>query len=305
MVAVELPANSDVAEAVVRASTGDGRLDVWIDDEQFIRDLGRLKELRSFLIQETVLTGATESSALSFGQLNQLRYRGHGRAPTEEEWAAVERHTQLLFALLTPSLRRRFVLGGLPWTIAWLPISFAAVALLSLLLAVIAIGHPIFGLGGASNVFPFYLVWLMSLGAVGSVAFIGMNALSVQEDATFDLTNNRLTAMRISLGALFGLVLTLPTNGFASFVQLCLGLLRPGENTSITPAGQLGLSISALLLLLPFILGFSTSLVILVLNQLVEGVQSFFGRPPVRSSAALAEAGATVSRTQGASTPSA
>jgi hypothetical protein len=174
--------------------------------------------------------------------------------------------------LLTPALRRRFVLGGLPWTIAWLPSSFAAVALVSLLLAVIAIGHPLVGFGGLSNVFPFYLVWLMSLGAVGSVAFIGMNALSVQEDATFDLTNGRLTALRISLGALFALVLTLPTDGYDSFVQLCQRLLRPGETAVSTQAGQLGLSISALLLLLPFILGFSTSLVILILNQLLEGV---------------------------------
>jgi hypothetical protein len=129
----------------------------------------------------------------------------------------------------------------------------------------------------------------MSLGAIGSVAFIGMNALSVQEDATFDLTNSRLMALRISLGALFGLVLTLPTDGFNSFVTFCSQILHPGETpaSSSSSAGQLGLSISALLLLLPFILGFSTSLVILVLNQLLEGVQSFFGRPSSRSSASL------------------
>ena len=34
---------------------------------------------------------------------------------------------------------------------------------------------------------PFYLVWLMSLGASGSIAFIGMNALSVQQDVTLTL----------------------------------------------------------------------------------------------------------------------
>jgi hypothetical protein len=288
MVAVDLPANSDVANGIVRAGTGGSHLDVWIDDEQFICDLGRLKDLRSFLIQETVLTGDAESSALSFGQLNQLRFRGNGRAPTEEEWTAVERHTQLLFALLTLSLRRRFVLGGLPSAIAWLPICFAAVALVSLLLAVVAGRIDVFGFRSITgNVFPFYLVWLMSLGAIGSIAFIGMNALSVQEDATFDLTNSRLMALRISLGALFALVLTLPTDGFNSFVTFCSQILHPGETPASSSAGQLGLSISALLLLLPFILGFSTSLVILVLNQLLEGVQSFFGRPSSRSSASV------------------
>jgi hypothetical protein len=49
-----------------------------------------------------------------------------------------------------------------------------------------------------ARVLPFYLLWLMSLGATGAVAFIGTNVLSVQEDATFDLTNTRLMALRIT-----------------------------------------------------------------------------------------------------------
>jgi hypothetical protein len=54
------------------------------------------------------------------------------------------------------------------------------------------------------------------MGAIGSVAFIGMNALSVQQDVTFDLNNDRLMVLRIVLGALFGIVLTLPF-GFTQF----------------------------------------------------------------------------------------
>jgi hypothetical protein len=33
-----------------------------------------------------------------------------------------------------------------------------------------------------------------------------------------------------------------------------------------------------MLLLLPFIVGFSTSLVVVIMNRLVDGVQAFFGR---------------------------
>jgi hypothetical protein len=64
--------------------------DVGINDEQFIRDLKRLKDLRSFFIQEAVNIDMADSTALSFGKLNLLRFRGSGRAPTEEEWSLVE-----------------------------------------------------------------------------------------------------------------------------------------------------------------------------------------------------------------------
>jgi predicted MFS family arabinose efflux permease len=62
-----------------------------------------------------------------------------------------------------------------------------------------------------------FLIWVAALGGVGSIAFIGMNALAVQDDATFDITNTKLIALRIALGALFGAVLTLPV-GYPSFL---------------------------------------------------------------------------------------
>jgi hypothetical protein len=39
----------------------------------------------------------------------------------------------------------------------------------------------------------------------------------------------------------------------------------------------------AIFLLLPFVLGFSTSLVIMILNRLVGGVQAFFGKTEMSS----------------------
>jgi hypothetical protein len=258
-----------------------------INDERFIKDLNKLRDLRSFLIQEAIPIG---SDSIEFGRLNLLRHNifpdRFGRSPTEEEWSQVESYTRILFGLLTPSLRRRFLLGGVPSLLAWLPIVLALIALVSLILAIITFDRPIFTeIGGGSlgaNVLPFYLVWLMSLGAIGSVSFIGMNALSVQEDITFDLTNVRLMFLRITLGALFGLVLTLPF-GFGGFLQFCQTIVRgtplqeTGDataNTGSVPA----LTFQAIMLVLPFILGFSTSLVILILNRFVDAVQAFFGR---------------------------
>ena len=109
---------------------------------------------------------------------------------------------------------------------------------------------------------------------MGSLAFIGMNALSVQRDISFDLTNMRLNYLRIILGALFGLVLTLPF-GYTGFLEFCNDIAV--GSTQVTKPE---ITIAALILLLPFILGFSTSLVILILNRFVDSVQSFFGASP-------------------------
>lgn len=251
---------------------------VLINDAQFIRDLRRLKELRSFLIQEAINISPADSSPLSFGRLNLLQYRFDGRAPTQQEWSDVELHTQTLFRLLTEPLRRRFILGEIPSWVSLFPILLALVALAALIGSIVVQNVDFLRLRTISaNTLPFYLIWLMSLGAIGSVAFIGMNALSVQQDITFDLTNRRLMLLRITLGALFGLVLTLPFgfNGFLEFVAGISGRVLPLDTA---PSQKIGVSTQALLLLLPFILGFSTSLVIMVLNRLVDAVQAFFGK---------------------------
>ena len=190
-----------------------------IHDWGFINDLKRLKELRSFLLNEAINISPQDSAPLSFGSLNLLKFEPNGRAPTEEEWAEIEAHTQTLFGLLTEPLRRRFLLGQIPSSVSLLPIVFAALAIISLIAAIVVQDTGIFGLTGRGvTTLPFYLLWLVSLGAIGSVAFVGMNALSVQQDATFDIGNKRLMILRISLGALFGLVLTLPF-GFSSFLD--------------------------------------------------------------------------------------
>ena len=250
-----------------------------ISDPFFMQDLAKLRELRSFLIREAVKLNSPDKGCLSFGELNLLRYKNNGRAPNENEWAQVEFHTQSLFSLLTDPLRRRFILGGIPWWASGLPLVFAAIALISLLLVFVILYVFYVDIAPGVLILPFYLIWLMSLGAMGAIAFVGMNFLSVQEDVTFDLTNTRLMVLRISLGALFGLVLTLPF-GFQDFVAFRDSIAaiggfshEPGDTSTS------GVTKQALMLLLPFILGFSTSLVILVLNRFVEAVQGFFGKP--------------------------
>jgi hypothetical protein len=85
-----------------------------------------------------------------------------------------------------------------------------------------------------------------------------------------------LMSLRIALGALFGVVLSLPF-GYPQFVLFCKAAWKP--SVFFDPNAGV-LTKQAVLLLLPFILGFSTSLVIQILTQLVEAVQTFLGRKP-------------------------
>jgi hypothetical protein len=255
-----------------------------INDWVFINDLRKLIELRAFLLNEAINVSPQDSAPLSFGSLNLLKYDQNGREPTEEEWSAIETHTQALFQLMTEPLRRRFLLGQIPSWMSILPIVLAAFAVLALIAAIIVQDTGFLWFTGIGiSTLPFYLIWLVSLGAIGSVAFVGMNALSVQQDVTFDIANKRLMILRIALGALFGLVLTLPF-GFSSFLafvrQISKGL--GAEVTADTISRQ------AMFLLLPFVLGFSTSLVIMVLNRFVDAVQTFFGKSSQTSHVSVA-----------------
>ena len=249
-----------------------------IKDETFCTYVTRLKDLHNFLYQEAV--PVADAAALEMGNLNALYLHPDGRAPTVREWNQVEKQTQALFLLLTPALRRKFLMGGTPSMVAWLPVYFLGLAALSLFFAVITVqaDWPIFWM------FLVYLVWLATLGAVGALAFIGMNALSIQDDITFDLTNARLMLLRVALGALFAVVLTLPF-GYGEFVTFCASVAQPFQQLLVRPDGASTetsvLTKQAVFLLLPFVLGFSTSLVILILNQMIEAAQTFFGRRPV------------------------
>jgi hypothetical protein len=246
-----------------------------IKDETFYRYLSRLKQLQEFLYQQAVPIDSSDADALAMGDLSGLYFHPDGRMATFDEWTKVEKRTQAIFRFFSPAMRRKFLMGGTPWLAAWLPLYFLGLAVFSLVFAMIimnAIDWPEYLL------FVDYLVWLVSLGAIGASAYIGMNALSIQDDITFDLTNVRLMSLRIALGALFGVVLSLPF-GFPEFVKFCKVAWKPSvfydQNAGATTIAE-----QAAFLLLPFIFGFSTSLVILVLTQLADAVQTFLGRRP-------------------------
>lgn len=227
-----------------------------------------LKSFKILLLTQGVRIREEDAPLLSFGKLNHLRPDEKGRLPTVDEWDQLDKHSQRLFGYLDEGLRKRFELSQTANLIAGLPVllifvALLLVALLSLIAAMFAVDRNLLLLGC-------YFFWATLLGAIGAIAFLSMNALAIQNDITFDLANKSLLAVRIVLGSLFGFFLSTPF-GFYSFVTFWESIAHG------TPAPAANFSFEAALLLLPFVLGFSTSLVILVLNRFVESITVFFG----------------------------
>ena len=238
-----------------------------ISDRQFMDDVIQLRALRSYMIRQAK---STKAKVIELGDLNLLHFGEKGRPPTREDWSDIEKRSTELYEHLAESDRRRFLCSQIPETVVGTALALGLIAMASLVVA-----FWIQTTGSAYTLFGTLvcnLVWVAALGGIGSIAFIGMNALTVQEDATFDLTNRKLIGLRVVLGVVFGVVLTLPY-GFGPFFNFVQDLM---SNKTAEPASALAQK--SILLLLPFVLGFSTTLVIMVLNRSIDAIQAFFGK---------------------------
>jgi hypothetical protein len=240
-----------------------------IRDSRFTNQFATLTSLKTLLLTQGVHIREEDVPLLSFGMLNHLRYSEKGRLPTVEEWEQLDKRSQKLFSYLDDGLRRKFELSQTANLIAGLPVLFIFVALL--FVGFLSLTTAIFAVDRNLILLVCYFLWTALLGAIGAIAFLSMNTLSIQKDITFDLTNKSLLAVRIVLGSLFGFFLSMPF-GFYSFVTFWDSI----AHATPTP-GAANFSFESALLLLPFVLGFSTSLVILVLNKFVESITVFFG----------------------------
>jgi hypothetical protein len=119
-----------------------------------------------------------------------------------------------------------------------------------------------------------FLLWVISMGCIGGVSSLGMQAIHLPEgNSAIDISDRQLAMLRVILGGLFALVLTLAIESDC-FLDLCHFI---GTGTEFADDKEKPF-FRAFVLILPFLLGFSTSLVMMVINQLQAGVLAFFGR---------------------------
>lgn len=264
--------NND-AMLMTNETANPGEQSIW--DPAFRRAHERLVMLSVYSLQQVTSTNQTAHDAARLGPLNVTPFSNvpfHGRRASAQEWEEVEIRSCTLWTALSEPQRRRFASEQVPGWFSYVLSGLLIVALASVVVATLATlpGSQVPG----GPLIPF-MTFVIALGAMGASASIGMNALSVQDDATFDLSSPKFLWLRLVLGALFGTLLTLPW-AFPGFLDFASALASPASATNDLSTSEL--LIRSSWLLAPFVLGFSTSLVILVLTRAVESLQTFFGK---------------------------
>jgi hypothetical protein len=170
----------------------------------------------------------------------------------------------ILNLLLADEQRRKFILRQYPTFIIY-------VAILSFGMSLISFGWAVFPwflarpyatalstflgvemeIADNSIILFSFMMWNICVGALGSIAFISVNALSMQSDATFDITNARFVMLRVVLGALFGVLIALPI-GIEAFATLCgrIAELKVADLVSGKASPEINSTVSALYRLL-------------------------------------------------------
>ena len=257
---------------------------VRISDAKFMRRLRYVMDGRDLLLDCNSTIPPADLVALDLGHLVWVRSSFIGRRAHPNEWLKLEMAQRALMRHLTPTLLLMLRTQRSRQIITWLPLYLLAFAISGLVIAslspvISSFLNSIFGL----EVPPFtsrltgYLLWTLSLGGLGAAASLGVNALAIRTDATFDVNDQALVVLRLVVGAVFAFVIALvfSWNSFAQFISMLQAAtsVAPSETTRPSPNS---LDIAGLLLL-PFLLGFSTPLVLTILERFIVSVETFFG----------------------------
>lgn len=252
-----------------------------LNDRKFVNRCERLTRIRMLLL----LKGIVPPNLRDWPDLEAAKYRRTGRPALASEWRALQSAEEHIATLETPELRlhlrtataRRTVRS---WSIVSLIVGMAAFAVVLLVFALFEGGCISAGscdaaktslpaIGRVLNTLC-YMLFALALGAMGSAASIALNSLSAKSDDKFDLTDKDLVIMRIVAGSLFGLTLSIPWSA-PIFAQLTRELALSNTFTLLEDPKK------TIFMILPFMIGFSTALVLLVINRVVSGFEAVFG----------------------------
>jgi hypothetical protein len=243
---------------------------VSVSDRRFFNALRFLQAVRRTILYEHVEVSPEDEELLDLAHLNLLRSPSQSdvekrkyRLLTLGEWHEIDSKTRILIRYLSDHQIRKLQLNHISGMLLFIPAWLLIVSMASLLASI--------ALSGSQDYKVLFIAcfisWLATMGGLGSAAFIYVNALSIQVDPTVDVISLPLVMMRVVLGALFAVILALPF-GYQSFQKFGQNLFVPNSTVDLS---------EGLLLLLPFILGFSTPLVLSILNRFVQSAQTFFG----------------------------
>ena len=75
----------------IKRSDADPRSGISVCNREFISQIRHLRMLKTFLLEEKMSFSGADIETMNLGNLNNFRYRAHGRLVTADEWAALDK----------------------------------------------------------------------------------------------------------------------------------------------------------------------------------------------------------------------
>jgi len=246
-----------------------------IGDRLFIQQLDYTRSLITFLIRRQALPEKLSDILANLAALGGMRYSPAGRAASEEEWRKLYAISRGLASELPLEIATAFSIWRLRTFFGLFPLLFLIMGIAAL--------EAMYFLGYAQGSAWFYFIglaavlsWTCALGGLGTSAFFGTSLLAQLASATGDdqaklkvITDGTYLQTRLMIGILFAFVLGLPFGH--------LSLKTASDSLFKDVVWNSDLFTTVLYILAPFLLGFSTALVLAILERLIEGIKTTLG----------------------------
>ena len=247
-----------------------------VSDRLFIQQLDYTRSLVTFLIRRQALPDKPPDVLANLAALGSMRYSPAGRAASEEEWRKLYAISHGLPSALPLEIATAFSIWRLRTFFGLFPLIFLIMGIAALEATYLQ------GYAASSSGWYYFiglaavLSWTCALGGLGTSAFFGTSLLAQLASATGndqaklkEITDDTYLQTRLMIGILFAFVLGLP------FGHLSLDTASASLYEDV--AWNAELFTTMLHILAPFLLGFSTALVLAILERLIEGIKTTLG----------------------------
>jgi hypothetical protein len=249
-----------------------------IADQRFIDQLREVHNLKRFFFEERVGFEPTQLASIDLGPLNNLRFGYKGRAASLNEWKLLDEKISILASFLTDELRQKIRVRDLSIYFGLIPLLFLLASLAALFYRFLyGAFFPKDTLLFNASYLASLIFWTVAQGGLGACAFLGTRVATKRLEKTpldiladsMEITDKSILKIRIILGCLFSSLIGIPIASF-SLDKIGDALYPPQGGATLNPS-------DFALMILPFMVGFSTNLVLAILERAVEAIRTLFG----------------------------